>query len=320
MNTITKPGIYRDFPVDDYFADPTPEPSFTQSLAKLIVERSPLHAKIAHPRLAPAAVEDEPAEKYVVAKAIGNMVHMSMIGRGKDVAIGDFDSWRSDKAKKFREENEAAGKTVILYKHSLRAHEMVLAIRLQLIEADQLSAFRVGDGEVVVAWQEDGFWFRTLIDWMESPVMLWDLKTSGLSCAPHALGQMIERAGWHIQAAMHERALDAVDPDNAGRRHFRFVAVENEPPYALVPVELDEHWLTMGRKQLAYAISHWKFAMGNGQWPSYPRRLIVPDYPGFREQQWLDREERQVDELARRKDEGEPLGGLERAAFNLMAG
>lgn len=317
---ITTPGIYPGFPIDAYFGDPCPTPSFTQSLAKLIIERSPMHAKIAHPRLVPPELEDEPAEKYSAAQAIGNMVHMSMIGRGKEVAVGDYDSWRSDKAKAFRAEAEAAGKTVILYKHSLRAHSMVLAIRLRLGQAELDGAFRDGDGEVVVAWQEDGFWFRTLIDWMESPALLYDLKTTGLSCAPHSIGRMIESAGWHIQAAMHERALDAVDPDNAGRRKFRFIAVENEPPFALTPVELDEHWLTLGRKQLAYAIAAWKTAMARNQWPAYPTRLIVPEYPSYREQQWLDREERQQDEFARRKDEGEPMGGLERAAFNLMAG
>lgn len=293
--TLTAPGIYKNIPVAEYFADCCPRPSLTQSLAKIIIERSPLHCWHAHPKLNPPSAQEDAGEKYDPAKAIGNMVHMSMIGRGKDIAVGDFDSWRSDKAKTFRAEAEAAGKTPILYKHSLRAHQMTLAIRLQLGQAGLDGAFRDGDGEIVVAWQEDGFWFRTLIDWMESPVLLYDLKTSGLSCAPHAIAPMIERAGWHIQAAMHERALNAVDPDGAGRRRFRFIAVENEPPYAMTPVELNEHWLTMGRKQLAYAISHWKYAMANDAWVAYPNRLIVPEYPGYREQQWLDREERLAD-------------------------
>jgi hypothetical protein len=32
--------------------------------------------------------------------------------------------------------------------------------------------------------------------------------------------------GWHIQAAMGERGLDAIDPRNAGRRRFLFVVQE----------------------------------------------------------------------------------------------
>ena len=70
---VTEPGIYADFPVADYFADPTPEPSLTQTLAKLLLERAPIHAKYAHPRLTPVVPdEDDPAERYDKARAIGN--------------------------------------------------------------------------------------------------------------------------------------------------------------------------------------------------------------------------------------------------------
>jgi hypothetical protein len=66
--TITEPGIYRNFPTAAYFGDPTPAPSFTQSLAKVLIAQSPLHAYQAHPRLnvKPADEDDgEPeAEKY----------------------------------------------------------------------------------------------------------------------------------------------------------------------------------------------------------------------------------------------------------------
>jgi endonuclease/exonuclease/phosphatase family metal-dependent hydrolase len=92
---ISKPGIYRDFPTAAYFADPCPEPSFTQSLAKILIEQSPLHAYQAHPRLnVPAADEDaDEAEKYSKAKAIGNAAHSLMLGRGKVLAVGDFNNW-----------------------------------------------------------------------------------------------------------------------------------------------------------------------------------------------------------------------------------
>jgi hypothetical protein len=88
---IDKPGIYVDFPEWAYHQDPCPEPSFNQSIGKVLIAQSALHARTEHPRFAtPVAAEDEESEKYVVAKAIGNAAHKLIIGRGKDIAVGDF--------------------------------------------------------------------------------------------------------------------------------------------------------------------------------------------------------------------------------------
>lgn len=300
MSKITTPGIYPDISAEDYFADCCPTPSLTQSIAKVLLDRSPAHARLEHPRLAPPVAEDEPAEKYDAAKAIGNAAHRELIGRGKVLAVGDFPAWQSKEAKAFRAAAVADGQEPILAKHRARASALVVAARQQLHAAEWPDAFSKGQGEVVVAWQEDGLWFRTLIDWMVSPVELYDLKTSGISCAPHNIGRVAADAGWDIQAAMHERALDAVDPKNAGRRRFRFVAVENEPPYALVPVEMSEVWMTMGRKKLGIAIDIWRECMAADKWPAYPATPITPEYPGYMESRWLAREVAEYSEPRRR--------------------
>lgn len=327
---ITDPGIYPGFDVDSYFADPCPTPSLTQSIAKVLIERSPAHAKQEHPRLAPPETADEPAEKYDAAKAIGNAAHAIMIGRGKLIAEGHFDDWRKKEAQAFRDEADAAGKIPILSKHFIRATDMVKAASFQLEAVGWREAFRLGDGEVMIAWKEGDLWFRSLVDWLsEDRRIVWDYKSTGLSCAPHAIASMIEKAAWHIQSAMHERGLDVLDPDGAGRRKHRFVAQENEPPYALAAVELTEHWLTMGRKQLGYAVDVWSRCMELGAWPGYPPMVQRPEFPGYAESRWLARElaaeidpeeARQLNELSRRKDEGEPLGDHARAVHNILMG
>jgi len=42
---IDRPGIYRDMSSEEYLNDPCPAPSLTQSIAKVLIARSPLHAK-----------------------------------------------------------------------------------------------------------------------------------------------------------------------------------------------------------------------------------------------------------------------------------
>lgn len=290
---IDKPGLYFDIAAAVYHADPCPEPSFTQSIGKVLLDASPAHARLAHPRLSPPvpADEEEP-EKYVAAQAIGDAAHALLIGRGKVLAVADFPNWKKRDAQKFKADTITAGKLPILTKHMARAYAMVETARKQLpwpaFETESEAA-----GEVVLAWQENGLWLRTMIDWLltpNKPVFIYDYKTTGLSCAPHAVEDRPSVMGWDIQAAMHERGLDALQPESAGRRKHYYVNQENEPPYALTVVEISEWDLTMGRKKLAMALDIWARCMASGQWPMYPAEIVLSKPRGYLETKWLERE------------------------------
>lgn len=292
---ITKPGFYFDMAAADYFADPCPEPSLTQSIAKVLIERSPAHARAQHPRLRARVEDDAPPEPYSAAKAIGDAAHRLMIGRGKVLGVGHFDAWTTKEAKKYKADALAAGWTPILEKHFQRAETLVESARAQIDAAGWKAAFRLGDGEVVIAWQEDGLWFRSMIDWLSDTRNVFDYKTTGLSVAPHAIPKLMVDAGWDVQAAFIERGLDVLDPDGRGKRIFRFIAQENEEPFALTPVELTEAVLTMGRKKVQFAVDRWRASMTSGEWPAYPSEICRPAYPGYREAQWLNREVEESD-------------------------
>jgi len=281
------PGIYREFPIADYYADPAPTPSLTQSLAKIIIERSPLHAWHAHPRLNPEFERDDPT-KYDV----GNVAHALMIGRGKDLVVLDtFDDWRTNDAKRRREEAREEGKLAVLGKHFHLAERMTQAARVQLAARREIEAFRNGSGEVMTIWKENGIWLRQLIDWLtDDHLTFCDYKTTGESAAPHVLGRKMAADGWHIQAAMAERGLLALDSKSAGRRRYLFIVQETDPPYALNVVQIGEAALTMGRKMLNYAIDAWTACTASGTWPAYPPEIVRPEFPGWAETEWLNRE------------------------------
>lgn len=303
---ITKPGIFLDMSAAAYFADPCVEPSLTQSIAKVLIERSPAHARLEHPRLRPADAHVE-AESYVSAQAIGNAAHKLIIGRGKEIAIIVADNFRTKDAQETRDKASADGYVPILAKHHKAAKELCNVMRNQLNATGCLDAFCNGHGEVVVAAKDDGTWLRSMIDWMVSPRELYDLKTSGRSAAPHGVPNIMVDAGWDVQAAMQERILDLVDPAGAGRRTFRFVMVENEPPYALSVHELTESVMTLGRKKLEHAVRLWRICMETNTWPAYPPMINFPQYPGYAETKWLDREVAEVDDLRRVARKREPM-------------
>lgn len=291
MFKIEKPGVYLDCPAADYFLDPAPEPSFTQSIGKLILERSPLHAWHAHPRLNPDYQHDDDTKFDV-----GNVAHKMLLGRGKEIVVLDFDDWRTKAAKEAREEAAAAGKLAVLGKQAARADAMVRAAREQLDLRDLPHIFnpQVGNSEVVTAWQEGRIWMRQMLDWLSSPNLthhtVADFKTTGESAAPDALARKMVADGWHIQAAMAERGLNVLDPQTAGRRCYLFVVQEDTKPYALSVVEIGEGALTLGRKLLDQAADIWAACMKANRWPGYPLDVEVPQIPGWYETQTLARE------------------------------
>lgn len=282
------PGLYLDLSARDYFADPCPQPSLTQSIAKLLIDRSPAHARLAHPKLNPDF--HEPFE-YDKAQAIGNAAHKLLIGRGKEVCIIEADAFRTNEAKMTRDEAIKAGYVPILSKHIKRAQELVKVARSELDAIGLDRAFIDGHGEAAIIWEERGMWFRSLIDWID-PVarVCYDLKTSGRSAAPHSVPSAMADAGWPVQAAFQERGLDVLYPEAAGRWTFVFVMVENEEPFGLSANEMIESVLTIGRKQVDYAASIWGACMRTGAWPGYPRVVNTPEMPGYAEAAWLNRE------------------------------
>lgn len=305
---IDKPGFYFDVSSADYLADPCPDASATQSILKTLIERSPLHAWCEHPRLNPDYIADEETKFD-----IGNAAHAFLIGRGKKIVRAEFDDWRTKAAKAARLEYEAVGQIAVLAEQYDRAADMADAARRQLSQTEHADAFvsGAGFGEAVIAWQEDGFWCRSMLDWlMPDKLRVYDFKTTKLSCAPHEMAERPSTQGWDIQGAWHERGLDVLDPKFAGRRRHLFVAQEEQPPYAMSIVQLSADDLTMGRKKIEYGLTKWKICMARKSWRGYPPATIMSQPRGFTETKWLNRE---IHEAAQERHG-------DRDARNLMAG
>lgn len=288
---IEKAGIYRGIESAHYFADPAPRPSLSQSIAKILIERSPRHAALEHPRLCPPTTADDDVEKYVKAQAIGNAAHKIILGRGKEIEIVKADDFRGKEARAARDAANTAGRVPILEKHMTDAEQMVAAAWSQLKTHEAKDALTDGDGEVALIWQEDGLWFRCLVDWLHTDLRtVDDYKSGAVSVAPHVIGMRMVDQGWDIQGAMIERGLDVLDPAGAGRRRLRFIAQENAAPYALTVCQLSESVMTMGRKKLQAAVNIWRDCIESDEWPAYINRVISPEYPGWQETRWLERE------------------------------
>lgn len=288
MATITEPGIYLDYPIANYFADPCPRPSLTQSIAKLILNQSPAHAQYAHPRLRPVGVEQE--EEHKKEKTIGDVAHKMILGRGKEVVVIDAPDWRTKIAKEMRDTAIEAGKVPILTAHATQS--MLIVDAFQKFMVDHEVGPLHGKSEVVIAWQEDGFWFRSMIDLLsDDGLIVTDLKTTGMAMPPQEIGRRIDENGWDVQASMIERGLAKLLPDGAGKRTFRFISIEQNPPYGIVVNELPESVMTIGRRKLDYAIRIWCACLDAMHFPCYPPVVNRPEIPQWAEVRWMEREQ-----------------------------
>src|SRR6185503_15222345 len=94
--------------IDEYHNDPCETPSLSASIAKLLIDKSPMHAHAAHPRFG--------GEKYEssAAQDAGTLIHRLLLGAGKDIETIDADDYRTNAAKAARDAAKAAGRIPVL--------------------------------------------------------------------------------------------------------------------------------------------------------------------------------------------------------------
>lgn len=288
MTRITAPGVY-DLPADDYHADPCPAPSLSSSIAKVLLDRTPRHAWLAHPRLNPAFEREHKA-----AFDLGSAAHdLLLFGEGR-FAVIDAADWRTRAAKEARDDAYERGLIPLLVEQMERVEAMVASARLQLDHHEQASdAFTVGDPEQTLVWQEDGVWCRCRLDWLphNASTVFFDYKTTGESAHPDEWGtRQLFNLGHDVQAAFYRRGIRTVlGIENA---HFWFVVQEVGPPYALSVVAPTPAALAMADRKVTEALRMWRWCLQNDRWPGYPNQTAFVDPPAWQEKKWLDREDR----------------------------
>lgn len=272
---------------DEYHADQVGAdvPCLSFSIAKLLCNDTPAHAWWAHPKLNP---NWEP--KDTAAMDVGRIAHALLLEGVSVAEILDFPDWRTNAAKEARDLARSLRKIPILAKDWPPIQAMVAAAREQLASHKEASdAFTSGNAEQTIIWEEDGVRCKSRLDWLHDDHRhIDDLKTSGVTANPSDLSRTMFSQGWDIQAAMYIRGLRAADPKC--NPTFRFIVVENYPPYALSVIGVGPDALMIGEKKVQWAIDKWRECLTSNQWPGYPRRICYPELPSYLENQWLEKE------------------------------
>jgi hypothetical protein len=275
------PSPFLSIPEREYHADPAPAPSFSASLGKIILGKSPMHAYLAHPRL--GGVKREPTE----AMEWGSAIHRQILGTGSEIVVVSAKDWRGGDAKAARAEARAAGKVPLLSSDfaSIACIACVFHKQFGKIAPDLYADFMAGESERVILRDfanlkgNGRVWARGMIDRVfvsigRGEVVLFDLKTTA-DCSEDALTRTISAYGYDMQLACYEWLIADALPAFAGRIRSYLLFVESSAPYSLVPVELDYSFRQIGRSKLGRAWDSWCECIASGVWPSYASGVVT---------------------------------------------
>jgi hypothetical protein len=278
-------GIHDDVPAETYHLDPCEKPSLSSSIARLLIDRSPAHAKAAHPKLNPQLDRVDEAKFDV-----GTVAHGLLLQGIELVEVIDAKDWRTKAAQEARDEARANGLIPLLPDQAERVLAMVAAAREQILtHTAQPSLFADGKPEQTLVWEDDhGVVCRVRVDWLHDDyTAIDDLKTTSASADPGKWTRTLYGMGADLQVAMYIRGVERL---TGMKPAFRYVVCETYPPHALSVVDLAPAALALAEAKVQKAIDLWAWCLDADSWPGYDRRVASIELPTFEEMRWLERE------------------------------
>jgi hypothetical protein len=265
----SKWGMFPDISFLNYMADPAPDPSISNSGISLLLAETPLDFAFDHPRLPP--LDAKRVREETLATAVGSITHRLALGKGADYAVAPFDSFRTQAARDFRDEAEAAGKCCVV---EAKFDECVIMadiikdrIRVALDGADYQT-------EVVFLYQEETafgpIWVRGMLDvWCEERATILDPKVTK-RLYDGMLGRQFVDMGWDRQAALYPYAVGKITPELAGRIEFADLLIKPKPPFTTRRAVPEKAWRAMKLCEARKAMETFAYCLKEQRWPGFP--------------------------------------------------
>ena len=295
----------------DYHNDPCDVPSLSVSFAKRMIQQSPAHAIIIHPRREELTGVKGAKVNPVHTKDmdLGTVLHGMLLGNlGEVCEQVDADSFRTKAAREERDRIREAGKVPVLAKDITKADVIKAALLQRMIdmgidlypEANELTPKErleaiAHHSEVVALWTEETdsgpVQCRGMLDrWDSRNAVIRDLKMVE-SANPKALERKIAAFGYDMQAVAYVRAIETIYPELEGRVEFEFLFCETSPPYAITPVKLGGTYRALGEAKWLRACEAWGRCVKECRWPYYAAGTIALEAPPWAMAEVYDEDE-----------------------------
>lgn len=284
MSRATPNGLYV-IDEDDYHGDPfKARPSLSSTMAKLIEDRSPMHAFMASRRCNPP--EDD-AGSAATKFDLGSAAHSLILHKGKKIKRINAPDKRSADTKEEIEEARRRGFIPLLAHEYDKAKTIAMAFNEQITAFGLSYVFGRAYPELAAVFDLEGAPCRGLLDKIYIPkkgekyqdIYVFDLKTTGVNGRPDHFIKHAINMGYDIQRALYMEGLKTLFPDK--NIHWMWIVVETQEPYPISIICAPDAMEEIGRAKALSAASIWGHCLDSNSFPSYPQRIIRPPLPSY---------------------------------------
>lgn len=273
MSSDITSGLH-DMSAASYHADPCPQPSLSNGIVKELIQRTPRHAWLKHPRLNPQHKEEQ-STKF----DLGEAAHALLLEGRDNIVVVDADDWRTKSAQAARDAAYAEGQTPLLAAQYEAALSMVSAAQ-QFISTTALAGiFERGLPERSVLWNDDGIWCRARPDLLdvEHKICL-DYKSTGADGPGEWMRRYMLQNGYDTQRAHYLQGLRTI---GLGEFRFLFMVQETHAPYMCYLVECDGSMAELGEHKMVRARRMWRECLSQNLWPGYSTQVYQAPAPAW---------------------------------------
>ena len=284
------PGLHH-ITAEAYHADPAERPSLSSTIARILLDQSPLHAWTASPRLNPMW---KPTESKTFD--IGRAAHRAILGAGGDYEaipaelLASNGAASTKAAREWIEDARARGVTPLKAEEVDQIGTIADSVRRKLSLMGMV--IDPAHSETVAIAEIDGVMCRCMVDYAP-PRKRWllDLKTTQ-DASVEACIRSVVAYGYDVQAAHY---LDVWKAATGETRTMRFAFIEKAAPYEVSVIELHDSasdeadWMMTARSKAAEARRIWGECLQTNTWPGYPAQIAIVGAPAWHNQKWADR-------------------------------
>lgn len=258
-----------------YHADCAAEPSISNSLLTVLLQKCPLHAWLAHPKLNPRFVPRPDKEAF----DLGTCAHALLLEGINKAAMCAFDDWRSNASKEARAAARAAGKIPMLPGQYEATLSMVEAAQRYIESGPLRGLLRRAKAEHTLVWRDTSYRVacRARLDLLDmqpgqAPVV-YDYKTTSADNPGDFIRGMAGN-GYDTQSVFYPRGLAELGHPGA---RFIFIVQETAAPFLCYLVEPSSMMIDIGTSKVNRGLRLWGDCLKSDRWPGYPVEVYQAD-------------------------------------------
>lgn len=272
-------GVHTDMDAETYHA----LPGASASLLKRLWQTTPAHlqASLKEPREATPAMMMGTLAHSVILEPDKPLPRIAI--QPEEYEPGKKWTYSAKACKEWRSEQERNGLIVLKADEYDAVLGMASSIAAHPIASPMLAKGRA-ETSLVAEDTANRVTIRARLDFIpDEPGYLLDVKTTASASARDFERKAFE-SGFHIQSALYLALWNALTDDR--RTGFRFIAVENKPPFAVNVFECSPEFLARGSEDFKRTLALYARCVHEESWPAFTPTLNTLSLP-----RWAGRED-----------------------------